>query len=204
MGNGLTNFVPLGSKYWKTVFGGNYHERVLEPLLEEYKIIESIDYGYRTFTHNTKNDSRGKQRGLVGIRYRINPDLLDDKYEAIQYIGKGTVLTAMERMLFHNEEFLIEGIPDINYHVSIDHNKACKWVDSNAELICDEFLKTDYIKAIPDGLKIECSELFEKSGEWSYNKKYSSIEAAKLVAETRNKELFYFKDSFYIADTRNS
>lgn len=65
---------------------------------------------------------------------------------------------------------------------------------------CDDFLKTDYIKTIPDGLKIECKELIEKSGNWTYNTKYRSIKAAKIYAETKNKEFFYFKDTFYIAD----
>lgn len=201
-GIGLNNYVPLGSDYWKAIYGGNYHERVIAPLLNEHRIIESHDFGYRTFPDKTNKVTRGKHNGQVGIRYRINPDLLDDQHVAIPYIQKGRVLTALERMLFRDEEFIITGIPDMDFRVSIDHNKASKWVDSNAEIIFDEFMKPDYIQSIPDSLKIECKELIEKSGNWTYNTKYRSIGAAKLVAETRKKELFYFKDSFYIADTK--
>lgn len=201
-GNGLNDYVPLGSDYWKALYGGNYHERVIAPLLNEYCIIQSHDFGYRTFPDKTNKVTRGKLKGEVGIRYRINPDLLDDQYAAIPYIEKGRVLTAMERMWFRDEEFIFTGIPDIDFHVSIDNKKASNWVDSHAELICDEFLKTDYIHAIPDSLVVECRELINKFGNWTYQKKYRSIAAAKIRAQTRNKELFYFKDSFYIADTK--
>ena len=200
-GIGITNYVPLGREFWKTIYGGNYHERVVAPLLNEHKIIESHDFGYRTFP-NKRNISRGKQQGLVGIRYRIKPELLDDQFEAIQYIEKGRVLTAMERMSFRDKEFITAGIPDLDFRVSIDHKKASKWVDSNAALICDDFMKTDYIHSIPESLIVECKELIEKSGNWTYDKKYRNIEAAKVIAETRNKNLFYFKDSIYIADSK--
>lgn len=199
-GIGLTNFVPLGSDYWKTIYGGNYHERVIEPLLNEHKIIESQVFGSRTMPD--KNSNKGKQNGEVSIRYRINPDLLDDQYETIKYIEKGRVLTGLERMWFHDREFIIIGIPDLDFRVSIDHIKASRWVDSNAELICNDFLKTNYIETIPDGLKVLCHELVEYKGNWTYKKKYRSIGVAKIYAETRNKELFYFNDSFYIAETK--
>ncbi|MCB8999320.1 MAG: hypothetical protein H6540_04530 [Bacteroidales bacterium] len=199
-GIGLNNYVPLGRNYWHTVYGGNYHEKVINPLLNEYHIIQSEEFEPRNITDKNALHLSGTKKGSVSIRYRINPDLLGDKYENITYIDKRTVLTALERMMFGDKEFIITGIPDMNFRVSIDHDKACKWVDSNAELICDEFLKTDYIKTIPDGLKIECKELIDKSGNWTYNTKYRSIKAAKIYAETRNKEFFYFKDTFYIAD----
>jgi len=199
-GIGLNNYVPLGKEYWYNIYGGNYHERVIEPLLNEHKIIESHDFGYRTFPEINTSVSKGKELGQVGIRYRINPDLLDDQYAAIQYIEKRTVLSAQERILFVDKEFVMPEIADINYRVSIDQDKACKWVDKNAELICDEFLKVDYIKTIPDGLKIECKELNEDSGNWTYSIKYRSVKAAKIYAETKSKDFFYFKDSFFIAD----
>lgn len=201
-GIGLKNYVSLGRNYWRTIYGGNYHEKVIEPLLNEHKIIESKDFGYRTFPNDLNNNQKGKQEGLVGIRYRINPDLLDDQYECISYIEKRVVLTAFEKILFDDKEFSITGIQDLDFHVSIDHKKAREWVDKNAESICNEFMKQDYINCIPDSLKVEYKELVEISGNWTYNDKYGSIKAAKKVAEIRAKELFYFKDAFYIADVQ--
>ncbi len=201
-GIGLDNYVPLGSNYWKTVFNTNYYPSIIEPLLEEHGIIQSRDYGYRTYPKTDVNPHRGKQDGLVGIRYRINPDLLDDQFESIHYINKRRVLTVEERVFAGDMEFMIADIPDLDYRISIDHEKVSNWVDTNAGIICDEFLKTDYIQAIPDNLKIECRELIEVAGNWSYNPQYRSIGSAKLVAETRGKELFYFNDSFFIADIK--
>lgn len=199
-GIGLNNYVPLGRDYWKTIFGGNYHERVIAPLLNEHKIIESQTFGSRNIPD--KNAASGNPKKEVVIRYRINPDLLDDHFETIEYIEKGRVLTGLERMKFGNMEFNTTGIPDLDYRVSIDYRKASKWVDNNAELICDDFLKTDYIQTIPDSLKVVCNELVEKRGNWSYSILYRNIGALKVRAETKNKELFYFNNGFYIADTK--
>lgn len=197
--NGIHNFVALGSDYWKKIYGGNYHEKVIAPLLKLH-IIENHDFGYRTYPDNTVYAAKGNEVGLVGIRYRINPDLLDEKYQLMPYTQKGKVLTAMERMLFGNQEFIATGIPDLRFHITIDQEKACKWVEANAERICDDFLKRDYIKTLPDGLKIEYREYVEVQGVGTYNIKYSSVKAAKFRAEYLKQELFYFNNSFYIAD----
>jgi len=199
-GAGLSNYVLLGRNYWKTIYGGNYHERVISPLLNEHKIIQSHVFGSRNIPD--KSGSRSAHKREVSIGYRINPDLLDDQYVSIPYIEKGRVLTGLERMLFHDEEFITTGIPNIDLRVTIDQSKASKWVDSNAELICDEFVKTGYIESVPDGLKVLCNELVEYKSNWTYRKKYRSIGAAKVYAEARNKELFYFNKSFYIADIK--
>jgi len=201
-GFGLNNYVPLGRNYWHNIYGGNYHERVIEPLLTKYGIIESHDFRYRTFPDDAPPNLKGKQGGTVGIRYRINPDLLDDKFHAIPYITTGKALTAIERMVLDKQEFIIAGIPDMNYHVSIDHEKASRWVEVNAEIICAEFLKRDYIKTLPVGLQIECREHINKFGEWSYNIRYLSVGKAIAIAQEHGKELFYFKDAFYIGEVQ--
>ena len=143
---GLNDYAPLGRNYWKKVFGGNYHESVIQPLLKR-KIIESLDFGYRTITDTIVQASKGKSNGLVGIRYRISPKLMDDQNEIISYIGKGKVLTATERILLGKQEFIATGISDMNFHVTIDPVKAFKWVENNAESICDEFLKREYVQS---------------------------------------------------------
>ena len=195
-GIGLNDYAPLGRNYWKKIFGGNYHENVIQPLLK-LKTIECIDFGYRTFPDPAIQPIKGKHNGLVGIRYRISPDLMDDLYETIQYIDRGKVLTATERILLGNEEFIATGISDMNYHVSIDPVKACTWIENNAESICNDFLREDYVKSLPDKLLIEYREYLDKG---SYNTKYLTVEAARKVAEDNDKELFFFKDTFYIAD----
>lgn len=195
-GVGIKDYAPLGRNYWKKIFGGNYHESVIQPLLKR-KIIESVDFGYRTIPDPTFQPLKGKHNGLVGIRYRITTDLMDDLYETISYIGKGKVLTATERMLLGNQEFMATGIADMNYHVSIDPVKACTWIENNAKSICNDFLRKDYVQSLPDKLLIEYYEYLERG---SYNIKYLTVEAARNVAKDLGKELFYFKDTFYIAD----
>lgn len=194
-GNGLSLYVPLGRNYWKKIYGGNYHDRVLTPLLES-NIIESIDTGYRNIPDNPKLTTFGKQDGSVGVRYRINPDLLGDEQVFIPYIADGKVLTALERMLFDNKEFVIPEIPDLNFRISIDTDKAYKWVENNAESICAEFLKKDYVNILPDGLHLECHEYLDSG---SYNVRYYTVKWAKFIAESKKQDFFYFNDSFYIA-----
>lgn len=196
-GIGLSDYVPLGSKYWKVVFGGNYYQNVLVPLLET-QIIESYDFGYRTFPNSSKNKNIGKPNGIVGIRYRINPELLDNQFTSISYIEKGKVHTAIERMHQDTMQFTTSGIPDLNFHISIDLDKANDWVETNAERIINKYINRDFIKELPADLKIQYKEYLDNG---SYNTSYSSVKAAIFVASSRGKELFYFKDSFYIADT---
>lgn len=195
-GIGKSDYAPLGRNYWKKIFGGNYHESVIQPLLKR-NIIECFDFGYRTIPDPAIQPIRGKYNGLVGIRYRINPELMDGDCETISYIGKGKVLTATERMLLGNQEFLATGIADMNYRISIDHVKACTWIENNAESICSEFMRKDYVQSLPDKLLIEYHEYLERG---SYNSKYLTVEAARNVAKDKGKELFFFKDTFYIAD----
>lgn len=199
-GIGINNYVSLGSKYWKTVFGGNYHDRVINPLIYEHDIIESHDFGYRSFPDTKANPKRGKQDGLIGIRYRINPSLLNGEFEHIDYVPTDGVRTSEERVFAEGKEFMIPEIPDKNFMVSIDRKKASDWVEASAQRICDDMLNRDFINALPDGLKIECKELINVSGQWSYNIIYRDVVGAKFIAETHGKSLFYFNGDFYISD----
>jgi len=45
---GLEGYVPTGSAYWKKVFGNDYHEKVIQPLIN-LDIIEFLDFGYRSY-----------------------------------------------------------------------------------------------------------------------------------------------------------
>jgi len=182
----LFHYVALGSNYWKTVFNQDYHKKVIAPLMD-MNIIESFDFGYR----NSK---------LVGIRYRINPELTEDDSEIISYIPKGKTLTAEEFMLNGRQEFLIEIISDKNFHASIDRDKAINFIEVNAEKICNEFLNIDYTNSLPINLKIEVREILKKG---SYNTFYTTVQGAKLQAETYNKQFFYFKNKFYISNVED-
>lgn len=196
-GNGLTYYVPLGRNYWKKIYGGNYHKSVISPLIEA-GIIESMDFGYRTIPDNTTQVISGKQDGLVGVRYRINPDLLSEDYMVIPYLEKGSkAFTAEELILLDKQEFIIPEIPDLDFRISIDIDKANKWVDNNAERICNELLRQDYLNSFPEDLHIECREYLDRG---SFNKKYYPVRWAKFIAQSRGHELFYFNNSFYIAN----
>ena len=194
-GNGLNYYAPLGRNYWHKIYGGNYHDRVISPLIIA-GIIESIDFGCRTIPDKTQQSSIVIKKGDVSTRYRINPELLSETYSFIPYINKRRVVTALERMLFDNQELQIPDIPDLNFRISIDIGKAGKWVENNAEQICNELLRREYINSLPDGLQIECHEYLDRG---SFNVKYCTVKWAKFIAESRGKELFYFNNSFYIA-----
>jgi len=195
-GNGLNYYAPLGRNYWHKIYGGNYHDRVISPLIEA-GIIQSLDFGSRTIPDKTQQSSIVTKKGDVSTRYRINPELLSENYSFIPYIEKRRVFTALERMLFDNQELQIPDIPDLNFRISIDPDKAGKWVENNAERICNELLNREYINSLPDGLQIECHEYLDKG---SFTKKYYTVRWAKYIAESHGKELFYFNNSFYIAN----
>ncbi len=185
-------FVPLGNAYWRKVFGGDYHKKVLSPLLKLW-IIERHDFGYRHYN----SISKGKSKGLVGIRYRINPDLLNEEFDEMHYINKGRIVSAEEEIRNEGQPFKQELIPDKNFLVSIDHTRANKWIEENAQNICKEYLRVDYIKTLPDELIVKCREYLDTG---SYNTQYSSIQSLKSIAQTKGKEFFFFKDSFYLSD----
>ena len=195
-GNGLNYYAPLGRNYWHKIYGGNYHDRVISPLIEA-GIIQSLDFGSRTIPDKTQQSSIVTKKGDVSTRYRINPELLSENYSFIPYIEKRRVFTALERMLFDNQELQIPDIPDLNFRISIDTDKAGKWVENNAERICNDLLWREYINSLPDGLQIECHEYLDKG---SFTKKYYTVRWAKFIAESHGKELFYFNNSFYIAN----
>jgi hypothetical protein len=179
-------YVALGSAYWKEVFGGNYYPKVIQPLLE-LGIIESHDFGYRNV---------GKNIGLVGIRYRINPDLLDEDFEEINYLKRDGVWSANEFTDENGQTYMFQ-IPDKNFHISIDQSKVSKWIEQNAEGICHEFLNREFVRVLPDNLSIEYSEYIDNG---TYNTQHLSIKALKNLSQTIEKELFFFKDRFYIAN----
>ena len=193
MEEGNTNdFVPLGSEYWKKVFGGNYHENVIQHLLN-HSLIESCDYGYRTFPNLNIQGATG----LVGIRYRINPMFIDEQFQEIFYINNASK-SASETILAGNTGFINTGIKNLNFNVTIDQKKANEWVENYAENICNGFLHKGYCESLPDNLIIEYHECIEES----YNAKYKSVKVAKFNAENKSCELFHFKDKFYVADIK--
>jgi hypothetical protein len=190
----ITDYVPLGSAYWKKIFGGNYYANVIEPLLEQ-SIIDMHDFGYRTFP-NAPTYVEGT-KGLVGKRYRINLSLMDDQFQIIQYINKVSK-SATEIILFDNEESIVTGVPNLNFLISIDHERANEWVNQYAESICQEFYHKNYCDSLPDDLQIEYRESI---GE-SYNIKFKTVKAARFNAANKNLELFHFLNKFYVADSK--
>jgi hypothetical protein len=195
----LEYYVPAGSAYWKKVFGGNYHEKVIKPLID-FGIVEFYDFGYRNYPNTTNDKSRGKETGSVGIRYRINTDLTSDHNSTIiPYIVKNNseVLTAEECLLNNRGEFLCEPITDKGFHVHIDKHKAYKWIDENAENICMGYFRPDYPDKLPVELVIKY-HLFLKGG--SFNEGFTTIETVKSMASLYQFQLFFFKDTFYVAD----
>ena len=199
---GLEGFIPTGAAYWKKLFGGDYKEKVIQPLII-LGIVESFDFGFQYFDYSTKNKSQGKEKGSVGKRYRINPELTESTdCIPMEYIRKNntSILTAEEVVSNHGEELLYEPIPDTNFFVSIDKQRACDWVENNAETICTEFLNFKIIDELPDDMVIKC-HIYIDGG--TFNSKFLSIRAAKFAAGLRQNQFFFFKDKFFIADTEH-
>ena len=194
---GLEGYVPTGSAYWRTVFDGDYKEKVIQPLIN-LGIIEFLDFGYRSYPN--LDTTKGKEPGSVGIRYRINPELTnEDEFSTIEYIRKNIlpVLTAEEMVMNEGKEFEYLPISQQSIFVSIDKQKAARWVEDNAEQICNQFLNTKIFNELPDKAVIPC-HIYLDGG--SFNIKYLTIERAKFDALLQDKQLFFFKDAFYLAD----
>lgn len=194
---GLEGYVPTGSAYWKKVFGNDYHEKVIQPLIK-LGIIEFLDFGYRSYPN--LYTTKGKEPGSVGIRYRINPEMTnEDEFSTIDYIRKNNlpVLTAEEIVMNEGNELEYLPISQQSFYISIDRQKAAKWVEDNAEQICNQFLNTKIFNELPDKTVIPC-HIYLDGG--SFNIKYLTIERAKFDALLQDKQLFFFKDAFYLAD----
>jgi hypothetical protein len=195
-GIGLYDYAPLGRNYWHKVYGGNYHESVITPLLEQ-QVIETLNFGHPNFPTVNNTALKGMQQGSVVTRYRINPDLLCDQYDIIEYAGNGKVMTGFDWIMSDKQEFIEPIIPDLNFHVTIDKAKACKWVDDNAENICHDFLRNESALSLPERMLIGY-RLYD--GQGSYDVEYRSVAYAKMIAEKKGLEFFYFNDTFYIAN----
>lgn len=185
------NYVATGSSYWKKIFGGNYHEKVIRPLLES-DILQSYDFGYRTFN----NDSKGKEKGLVGIRYRVNPNLFSDDHGVLEYMNGSGTISSSDDILYGGGKGQLLGLNDKNLLVSIDERKITRWIDSNAERICNHYLNREIINALPEDYQIE----YHISICSSYNAKHGTVSKAKEDALKAGMKLFYFKNKFYIDD----
>lgn len=192
----LNGFVPLGRNYWKTIFGGNYHSKIISPLLE-LNIIESQDFGYRNYSSNKSSKIIKTSQGIIGIRYRINPELLSNEYDKIEYLSRS------DWAINNDTETLPESLtPSSNYdsrnfNLSIDVNMVTNWLENNAESICMSYYHPDFVKSLPSKMIIPCHEYDDN---FSSNFYYRTIEFARQFAESRNMSLFFYKDSFYIAN----
>lgn len=197
---GVNGYVPLGSAYWKRVYGGNYYTQVILPLLEQ-GIIQSHDFNCRVITiENDDGSSEVKPSGEVSIRYRINPDLTEGTCEIVKYITKGKVVTAEELLFNGGQEFENVKIKDKDFHIGIMREEAIAYVKANAERICYGYLKPDYIDHLPVNFSIQYHEFEDYNGGITFKSKYSTVIKAKGIALGKEKQLFYFHNKFYIAD----
>lgn len=180
---GLDGYVALGSSYWKKIFSRDYYIKVINPLLE-LNIIKRKDFGYRN-------------SGLVGIRYRVNPELTDCECNIISYTQKGISNTQKEVDDEFQEFDELNAIPDKNFLVGIYTERALAWIEENMEKTCNKLLKLDYSDLFSDNKKIKYIEYIDGG---TYNTSYGTIKSCKKHAHIIGKELFFFDDTFYIGD----
>ena len=183
---GVNDYLALGSGYWKMVFGGDYHQKVLNPLLE-LDIIQCCDYGYR----NTNSC------GLVGIRYRINPLLLTGECEVVRYCDKSTVISAEEILVNSGQEFLGITVVDRNLNTSILTGKAQAFVLTDVEGMCMSQFKPELIDAFPSTYVITYNEYTNGS----VTTKYGSVGSVTALAQLHGKQLFSYNQAFYLANS---
>lgn len=180
-------YVPTGSAFWRTVFSHDYHEKVLNPLLEQ-NIIQSKKLGFR-------NNSARQYRGIVDIWYRINPELLADDCEFMQYNDKGKILTS-ESLEEDGIEYDIIPANDRNFKISILKDKAITFINNEAERICKSLLKPEYLNNFPNNYQIT----YKENINGVLISQYRSVGSAKILAQSFGKQLFYYNNDFYMAD----
>lgn len=180
-------FVPLGSAYWRKVFSHDYHQKVLNPLLEQ-NIIQFKETGFR-------NTSAPQFRGIVGIRYRINPELIAGDCELMAYINKGMVKTS-DSLDEYGDEYDAVTVNDKNFKISILKAKATAYINEEMGNICRSMLKPEYVNNFPDNYPIAYNEMVNGV----FISQYRSVGAAKLLAQSFGKQLFYYNNDFYMAD----
>ena len=189
--NYTMEYVALGAAYWKKVFGGNYYQKVIKPLLDQ-KLIEVYDFRYR-------NKGKESDKGQVGKRYRIHPDLVNNEFKKLNYqhdrIQDQTIYLDNA-----NDNKLTAYIMD-DVRIDIMGERAKTWVDEQLETtVRNEYLKTDYPDYFPDKFIISFNEQIIENGRISFIKRYSTIKAATIRAKLEGKQLLFFKDSFYVVD----
>ena len=192
-GLGYFGFAALGSAYWKKVFGNDYRKKVLEPLLE-LRIIQAQDFGYRNF--DTKDSLKAKIKGNVGIRYRINPELFSDECEVIYYNTNNKLIPIEKAEPNSSKDSKQVSSFNNELTVGIYREKALEYIEACTESIVKEYLKPDIAANYPDDYIIGC-HIWQNH---TINTVYLTVQAAKQYAEKRNLKLFYFKDSFFIAN----
>lgn len=179
---GVNGYVPLGSAYWKQVYGGNYYKQVIQPLLEQ-DIIQCHDFNCRVITiEHDDGSSEVKPSGEVSNRYRINSDLTEGKCEIIKYVIKNEEVLTSEEFLFNEGQEFVKVKIDRKFLIDIMREEAIEYVNTNAEKICYEYLKPDYVDHLPDNYSIEYDEFEDLNGGRTFKSKYSTVIKAKSIA----------------------
>ncbi len=192
---GINAFVPVGRSYWKKIFGGEYKQKVIQPIIE-LDIIDPFDYGNRFFNNKENPDKKGQ----VSIRYRVRPDLINDHYDIIHYLGK--TLTAKEEELTKGQGFIEEkSIANDSLFIGIMRERAGEFVDKELIDIChNEFYNKEFPNQLPSNFKIQYHEHLVIENQHTFDWHHGTIEAAKKHAYRMGKELFFFRDKFYVAE----
>lgn len=194
IGDSICNYVPLGRTYWKKIFGGDYHGKVIAPLLT-LNILERVSFGERNFQSNPSNYRKGK----VVIRYRINPLYLNSEFASLSYFH-GQKLTTPDEVIFnHGENFIIDFKNQI-FHVGIEKINADKWLAGNIDRIIAGHVRHEYVKQLPDDYKISC---IVHNDDNIPDHRYFTLKKAKELAQFIQKDFFFFKDNFRIANLKD-
>ncbi len=179
-------YVPLGANYWKKVFGGNYYNKVLNPLLES----------------NILKCKHFETPGEVKKRYRINPSLATDyKFEWISYTKPDKNFhSAEEKVLIDSDHIkTISTTKKPPLTVGIDKETIVDWVDRNIDTIVKSQLNDEFISDLPGKLVIKYREYLD---EGTFTSHYGTVDSARQHAHNIGKELFFWKKDFYVADKR--
>lgn len=175
---------------------------ILLPLIPDYDTITYIPDENLSVNNTSKADD---SKGLVEIRYRINPELIDiEEFVEVKYLKNISNIICSESITFNGEDDEYE--QDEEYespilkgvlNVTIEKEKALHWIEYNAEAVCDEFLNLEIIKSLPKNLKIGYN-LEDKLG--TFNKRFDIVTNIIKKADEYSMKLFFYKDKYYVAD----
>jgi len=180
--NSYYDYVPLSGKYWKKVFGGDYKSKVLQPLIDA-SIIESNQFFY--IDYSKKNNDK-----IIFVWYRINPLLMNDEFDYIDYYQAARGSDAVKSILVKKSH-----LDSLSIH--INEESTFKYIDEEAETICRNFLKE--VDVTPNICDVKIEYKICKANQPS-KPRYALIKNVGSRDDEKNLKFIKYRNDYYLVD----